>query len=111
VGAAVGLGVGAGVGFGVAEAEGFSVGFSVGLAVADAAADGAALSAASGGRTRKTFGEPLRSWRVTASLRASIRAAPSMALMNAVSWAITSSAHAIRVVASWPIRTTLPFVP
>ncbi len=39
-----------------------------------AAVDGAGLSTASGGRTRKTFGEPLRSWRVTALLRASISA-------------------------------------
>ena len=83
----------------------------VGLGVADAAGDGAELSTASGGRTRKTFGEPLRSWRVTALFRASISAAPCSAARKAVSWAITSSAQAMRVVASWPIRTTLPFVP
>ncbi len=100
------MGVGDAVGFSV----GFSVAFSVGLGVEEASG-GAEPSTASGGRTRNTLGEPLRSCRVTAAVRASIRAAPCKASRKAVSCVMTSSAHAMRVVASWPMRTTLPLVP
>ena len=48
---------------------------------------------------------------MTAAVRASIRAAPWSASRKAVSCAMTSSAQAMRVVASWPMRTTLPLVP
>ena len=43
--------------------------------------------------------------------RRSTRAAPSSADRNAVSWVMISSGQAIRVVATRPIRTNVPFVP
>ena len=117
-----GLGVGAAVGEAVAEAVGVGVGAADALALGDAEAladgEGFALAEALGladgsgvvGFTSATRMLPFASVRLSPSLRRSTLPTPCMALMNACSWAMTSSGHASRVVASGPMATTLPFV-
>jgi hypothetical protein len=106
VGLAVGAGVGEAVGFGVALGLGLGLGAfdGVGLGLAlGAAAEGLGDGSGADGRTRATSRLPLRSWSMTESARGSIRPTPCSAARKSVSWVITSSAQAIRVVASGPI--------
>ncbi len=112
VGFSVGLAVGFSVGLGVGFSVGFSVAFGVAVGTGTAGADGTADAAASSalGRTSPTLIEPERSVRFSVPGRGSTIDAPCSAARKAVSWVMTSSAHALRVVASGPIRTTLPFV-
>src|SRR6476646_7001938 len=111
VGAAEALAVGVGVGVGEGLAVGFAVGDADGEADADglAVAVGAALGLGDGstvdGRARATTSRPSRSCSWSVCPRDSTRATPCIAARQAVSWAMTSSGQAIRVVASGPITT------
>ena len=110
VGVAVGRAVGVAVGRAVGEALGLTVGDAVGADVASPDVSGVG-SAGGSGRDSATTTASARSRRMTELPRRSMMAAPWSAARTAVSWAMTSSAQAIFVVASRPILTIVPFVP
>ena len=120
VAAAVGVGVGLGGadGVGLGGALGLADGLALGVAgvnvragLADAEALGLGeASATAPGRIRMTTVLPLMSWSRIDCARRSRWPTPWSAVRNAVSCAMTSSAQAIRVVASGPIAAIVPFV-
>jgi hypothetical protein len=108
VGLAVGVGLGLAVGLAVGDADGDADG------TVDALADGAPLGLGDGStadaRSNATTRLPLRSWSCTVCARVWILATPWSAVRKAASWADTSSAQAISVVASGPMAAASPFV-
>ena len=92
-------------GVGLGAFDGVALGAALG-----ATADGLGEGSGADGRTRATSRLPLRSCSMTESARGSTRPTPWRAARNAVSWAMTSSAQAMRVVASGPIAAIVSFV-